>query len=674
MNRIKTQIAPPQRHKVTDLLFSVHQRLYGSFLRDRRALQGNRPRVRLTSNFYHLTSLLLLSSFIFHLTSFASAQTSAYAEISAPDASAFPKISALLDVYDASGQFVGGLEPSALVALEDGAPRRVQEVTEEPVGAQIVIGVNPGPALDVRDGQGVTRYQRVQQALGEWAQARPAEAGDNLSLVTIAGPLIAHTTPEAWIASFVAFQPDFRATTPNIQSLALSLDAALANTPQVGMKRSILFITPHMEDPALEAALQTIGERALASRTRINIWLVDGERYFEHPSARLFQSLAAQTGGGFLTFSGREEIPDPETYFAPLRRVYRLTYASSLTSSGEHTLSVDVDLGGATISSAPQTFTLNVQPPNPILAALPAQLTRTAPPDDPYNTEILVPEEQPLEVVFDFPDGHPRAIVRTAFFVDGELVAENNIAPFDKFTWDLRGYTVSGQHTLKVTATDSLGQTGESLGLPITITVVKPPKGITALLARYRFIIVWGIVGLAGLILLSILFGARVRSARRKRKTQRQKSIDPLTQPVSAVTEPPTGKKKPRRTRPDQVPDAAAWLIRLEPDGRPAASSPIPLTGPDITIGTDPVQAAIILDEPSISPLHARIQQNLTDAGYLIFDQNSLAGTWVNYEPVPQEGYPLKHGDRVHFGHLSYRFEVKNPPDISEPIITPANS
>ncbi len=49
-------------------------------------------------------------------------------------------------------------------------PRQVQELTENPVGAQIVIGVNPGPALDVRDAEGVTRYQRVQQVLGAWAR------------------------------------------------------------------------------------------------------------------------------------------------------------------------------------------------------------------------------------------------------------------------------------------------------------------------------------------------------------------------------------------------------------------------------------------------------------------------------------------------------------------------
>jgi hypothetical protein len=621
-----------------------------------------------------LSFLFLLSAFILQPSAFASAQTSAYAEIGAPELKDFPKVSAMLDVYDASGQFVGGLKPSAVAALEDGNPRPVQELTESPVGAQIVIGVNPGPALDVRDAEGVTRYQRVQQMLGGWAQARPAEDGDDLSLVTIAGPLIAHTTPDAWLTSFLAFQPDFRATTPNIQSLALSLDAALVTSPQVGMKRAILFITPHMDDPQLEAALTTIGQRALESRTRINIWMVDGEQFFGHPSALLFQTLAAQTGGGFMAFSGRETLPDPETYFSPLRRVYRLTYASALTSSGEHTLSVDVSLGGSAVSSAPQTFSLDIQPPNPILAALPEQLIRSAPEDDPYNTEVLVPASQPLQLFFDFPDGHPRPIVRAVLYVDGELAAENASAPFDQFDWDISGYTVSGQHELKVEATDSLGLTGSSLSLPITITVIKPPTGITTFLARYRFVIVWGAVALAGLVLVIILFGSRLRLLRRKRKAVRKQYADPLTQPIPIATvEPPTGKKKATRQRKtEKIADASAWLTRLNPDGEAASVAPIPLSAAELTLGTDPVQSTFILDEPALSPLHARIQKS--DAGYVIFDQNSIAGTWVNYEPATREGHPLKHGDRVHFGHVLYRFELKDPPLVSEPTLTPVDS
>ncbi|MBV6465646.1 MAG: hypothetical protein PGMFKBFP_00927 [Anaerolineales bacterium] len=639
----------------------------GSTRKTRRNLRV-RPRFSASgaSFIFRLLSFLLFSSLILPPSSFAAAQTSAYAEISAPDASGFPKIVAVLDVYDANGQFVGGLKPADASALEDGTPRPVQELTEEPVGAQIVVGVNPGPALDVRDAQGVTRYQRVQQALGGWAQSLDAEKGDNLSLVTIAGPLIAHTAPDAWLASFAAFQPDFRATTPNIQSLVLSLETALAATPQVGMKRAILFVTPHMEDAALEAALKTVGERAVQSRTRVNIWLVDGEQYFNHPSVALFQALAAQTGGGFLTFSGRETLPNPETYFSPLRRVYRLTYASALNSSGDHALSVEVTLGGASVASEPREFTLNVQPPNPIFADLPAQLTRAAPPEDPYNTEVLVPNEQALQIVFDFPDGHPRPIVRAALYVDDELAAENVSGALDRFAWDISGYTASGQHMLKVEATDSLGLTGQSLALPVVVTIVKPPGGPLVLLARYRFVIVWGVVGIAGLAFLAVLFGSRLRRARRERRTKRREYADPLTQPVPAALEPPTGRRKTtKRAAPDQVTDAAARLVRLEPDGTPAAAAPIPIDLPELTLGTDPVQASVILDDPALSPLHARIRQ--TEAGYAIFDQFSVAGTWVNYEPVTQEGHPLKHGDRVNFGHLTYRFEMKNPPTVTEP-------
>ncbi len=639
----------------------------------RASTRRNPPRSFASRPLWALTAFcLLLLSFLLPPSSFSSAQTTAYAEIGAPDTSDFPTISVALDVYDASGQFVSGLGPKDLAALEDGNPRPVQELAEEPIGAQIVIGVNPGPALDVRDGQGVTRYQKIQQALGVWAQARGQEEPlDDLSLVTIAGPLIAHTAPESWLTSFTAFQPDFRATTPNITSLALSLDVALTDASQLGMKRAILFITPHIEDPELETALAAAAVRAMESRTRISIWMVDGEQFFNHPSAALFQTLATQTGGGFFAYSGRETLPDPETTFAPLRRVYRLTYASSISASGEHTLGIEVTAGDLAVTSAPQTFAITVQAPNPIFATPPMQITRAAPPEDPYNQEVLLPEETRLQIFFDFPDGHPRPITRAALYVDGALVAENTTGALDRFDWDLRGYTASGQHLLKVEATDSLGLTGSSIEIPVNITVTPPPSGLVVLVARYRFYIVYGVVGFAGLILLTILFGPRLSRSRRKRKTAKQQYADPLTQPISAVVEPPTARKKQRTTRPDQVTnDAWARLVRLNADGTAGAASPIPLSGPDVTLGTDPVQSAIILDDPMLSPLHARIQQDLTGSGYLIFDQNSLAGTWVNYEPVTREGHPLNHGDRVHFGNLMYRFELKNPPEDSEPAIT----
>ncbi len=154
---------------------------------------------------------------------------------------------------------------------------------------------------------------------------------------------------------------------------------------------------------------------------------------------------------------------------------------------------------------------------------------------------------------------------------------------------------------------------------------------------------------------------------------------DPLTQPVPALTEPPVSatkrsKSQPRipgwmTLRPTRTPQAPAQLVRLTNGGEPASSAPIPLLEKDMTFGTDPVKSMHVLDDPSISPLHARIKQ--TEEGtFLLIDQGSVAGTWVNYEPVTREGHRLAHGDRIHFGQMVYRFDLSQPPAESEPKVT----
>ncbi|NOH01220.1 MAG: FHA domain-containing protein [Chloroflexi bacterium] len=115
--------------------------------------------------------------------------------------------------------------------------------------------------------------------------------------------------------------------------------------------------------------------------------------------------------------------------------------------------------------------------------------------------------------------------------------------------------------------------------------------------------------------------------------------------------------------------DAAASLIRLNPDGQFAAVPPIPLAEKEIVLGTDPVQCTLVLDDPSLSPVHARIRQT-DDGGYLLLDNHSIGGTWVNYEPVQRDGYRLAHGDMVNFGQLAYRFMLKTPPPKTSPKIT----
>jgi hypothetical protein len=179
----------------------------------------------------------------------ARAQTAAYAEIVSVEARGFPQITALVDTYDTNGRFMEGLKPADVTAYEDGEARPINKLTGSDVPLQFVVAVNPGPGLAVRDSNAVPRFTRVVEVLSQWVNAQPSESADDLSLVSLSGSLITHASAQDWFVSLDSFKPDFRNTTPNLQTFSIALDTVTASTPQPGMKRAILFVTPHMDDP-----------------------------------------------------------------------------------------------------------------------------------------------------------------------------------------------------------------------------------------------------------------------------------------------------------------------------------------------------------------------------------------------------------------------------------------
>ena len=614
----------------------------------------------------------------------AQAASQAYAEIATVDAQNFPQVKALLDVYDESGKFVSRLKPGDLAVSEDGEPRPVSTLIEAEAAVQLVVAINPGPPLAVRDANAIPRFTKIVDALRLWVEAQPSDSRDDLSLISLSGSLITHAKPSDWFVSLDAFKPDFRNTTPNLQTLAIALDTVAATT-QPGTKRAVLFITPHMEDPDIDSMIAPLIQSAVDSNVRVFVWFVDGEQFFTTASAKAFNSLALQTSGSFFAFSGAEIFPDLNAALDPLRRIYELTYTSALTTSGDHTLGVEVDAPQGTIPAEDQTFSVDVQPPNPILVSPPLQIKRQPSPDDPYNEEALLPARQTIEILVEFPDGHERDLKRTALYVDGQVVDENTSDPFETFTWDISQYNTSGSHEIIVEAEDVLGLQKSSMGTPVSLTVIQPPGGLEGFVGRYRDYLVPGAMGVAGLALVTILLRGKVGGALFKKRLARRKQFeDPLTQPVMALTEPPVtvtkngknSKPAPRRNayawfRPKptlRLPDAPAYLTRLTNGGEPASAAPIPVLEKEMTFGTDPVQSIRVLDDPSISPLHARIKRN-GDGAFHIYDHGSVAGTWVNYEPVTREGRCLTHGDRIHFGQLMYRFDLNRPPATPEPKI-----
>lgn len=600
------------------------------------------------------------------------AQTQAFASVAAPDFSKFPVITTLLDTFDDQGQFIAGLNQADVVVSENGQQISPDSVQEFQPPLSVVVAINSSPTLAMRDGFGISRYDKMAAVISNWAGARPENSQDDISLTWNGGVVSSHIAPAAWKTRFDGFDPALRNSQSGISALSYALDTTQDAQIVPGQKKVILLVSGHLDNDA-QNTLSTLVERAQKIGVRVYVWMADSDAYLTHPGAIALQQLANATGGRYLTFTGGETLPDPEAWFSTFRHVYQLSYHSKARTSGAQTLSVQVNAKGLVLTSPTINFDLKVQPPNPVLLSPPIQIVRQNP-DKPFDIESFLPVEQEISALVEFPDGYTRNLKRTTLYVDGQKVAENNVEPFDKFRWDISGYVASGQHTLEVEAEDELGLTRRSVPLPVDIVVVLPPGGMAGLLLQNSTSVTVTLVVLAGIVLLVILFqGGRFRFASlAERRRARARETDPVTQPVAVVVEQPRSATRanpfPWLRRKGSTP--SAYLVRLTNDGQPSTSDPIPLGGHEMTFGTDPTQATNILDHLSVSPVHARLRFDEGN-GVLLLDQNSVAGTWVNYESIPKEGRILHHGDVVHFGQLTFRFVLSKPGQIPRPTITP---
>jgi hypothetical protein len=332
------------------------------------------------------------------------AQGTSSAQIAPPDSAKFPSISTLLWVYDANGQFVSGLKAEDVSAIEDGQALALDSLVEQQPGAQLAVAIDPGPALAVRDGLGVARYDKIRQFLGDWIAKLPSGNNDDLSLVSNLGTLAAHTTPDDWLKTLNSFNPDLRGSQPSLQALSAAVDVAAETAPRPGMGRAVLFITPHLDQGAL-TGLESLGQRAAQDGVRISVWLVDSDAYAKTSGAQALQAMALQSGGSYATFTGDEALPDPEMILDSLRRVYTLTYTSQINSPGEHILAASVSLAGERVTTPNQTISVDIQPPSAVLVSPPAQITRQTDPADIYNLQTYAPVQQQLELLIEFPMG-----------------------------------------------------------------------------------------------------------------------------------------------------------------------------------------------------------------------------------------------------------------------------
>ena len=588
----------------------------------------------------------------------SAAQPHAWIAVFGVDTADFPRVSAWVEAWDAQGQFIGHIRPADVQVMEDGKPRALAAWQEQQPGAQVVVAIEAGRALGVRDNIGVSRYEYIYNQVRSWAD-QPHNVPYDLSLITSDGTQATHLADfSPFIQALDAYKPDTKTEKTGLKALAAGLKVAVDPTPHPGMGRALLWITPLPTQQALQDLPQYLS-LAQQARVRVYIWLVGPPALQEDPNAQTLAEFATQTLGRLYFFSGAETLPLLKDLFTPLTHIYHLTYISEAVQGESHTLRLTVHTPqGETLTARPVNFRFALKPPEVALLNPPQEITRVLPEGatDPAKRR---PASVTVQVGVSFPDEHPRALQRVALLVDGQPADVRTEPPYDTLKWDLTSYQHGGAHTLQAEVEDIYGFTARSQPVTVQISVPQPPSTVAVTLSTYRQPLTIAIVVLAGVVLLSVLWVG----GRRLPRTAATASEAPSPAEGHVA---PRGRSRwwawvPRR--PATVSTASGHaLAYLVPLPASAAEVPdlttLPIAAPEITLGSDPAQADVVIADPSIEPLHARLWR--TDEGaFFIADQRSAAGTWVNYAPVSPEGARLQPGDLVHLGRVGFRFRLK---------------
>jgi len=202
------------------------------------------------------------------------------------------------------------------------------------------------------------------------------------------------------------------------------------------------------------------------------------------------------------------------------------------------------------------------------------------------------------------------------------------------------GNLPSGTYTLQARVEDPWGMVGESAPVTVRVNVVIPPA------PPINWVLLALLVLMSGLVLY--LWIARPQVVQRVAKA--------------------VGETIPRlMVGRGKAPRARAYLVRL--DGAGAELTRHPVVRQALNIGRSGSRSDLVIDEPTVSGLHAQLQEE-TDGVFSLRDEGSTNGTYVNLEPISAAGVRLEDGDLIHLGpDVTLRFERKGAqtvPDVGD--------
>lgn len=603
--------------------------------------------------FRHLAGALLAGAVLWASTT-AVAQAETRIELTEPSASEFPRITFFASVIGSDGFRIHALPSANFSLTEDGLQIEDFTIAEQPVGGRQIFALNTVEPLRRRDPTGVTRFDLVRRALVEaWSARPPSSAPDDLSLLTNGQSLASHL-PDAGrlVPALESWPVEFAGPEAGYDVLLQALTAALDPLPHSGMETSVVFLTPLLDRPN-EQALADARSLAETSGAKIHAVLVGTPEQAGTAEALRLRQTTEATGGSFRVFDPAAGLEELESVLQDTRSRYAIEYSSPAATAGPHAVELSLTTDTLAAVSPPAVYTVRLEPPQAAFVQPPTRIVRETDDPDRLLTDIP-PTSVDLPLLVTFSDGHPRTLTLLRFLVDGAVVETREAPPFDAVTWDVSAILESSRHLLQVEVTDSQGLVATTEIVPVSVEVIPGPRGLEAL--RPALAPLAAGVGIVGLGVAVIAAWLRLGEI----------TADP------GWSEPGAGSLRalPRASLGGLAAGgpAEAFLVPLRPDG--SSGPPIGLQGGDLTVGSDPALCSLLLDDASVSGIHARLTRRAA-GNFTVRDQHSTAGTWVNDEAVDEGGRDLHHGDRIYFGRAAYRFRLAAPGPEPRIIIRP---
>ncbi len=525
-------------------------------------------------------------------------------------------------------------DPADVEIIEDGQTIKPTSLEAHYQGVHFAVAINPDSSLTIRGGDSQPYNLAMIEAL-KTVGPEPENARNN-RYSFFSNPEVTLVETEeyaAWAANIADFE-----TIPQDQSASLSsLELAVSALEHSGLNLDtvLVYITPYLDFRVLPEFYSLV-ERAGQLGVETQVWIVMSPRVVGSSYETEMRTALQNSGSTLTPLTGTEIVPDPRNYMEGKGRTFTAHYQSQIRTSGEFELQVRANFEQSpTLQSAPATLSLDIQPTRLSFINPPATLEIL------YNNDgSFQPTQLPLEVLIEFPDGYPRSILNSTLFVNGAQDSTNAQPPYGSFVLDLASYLDETELKLEVRLQDEFGLQGRTPIQAIALDVLKPESNLNR--TWYSSPWLWiGLLSLAGLVAFLVF-----RKPFPKRKTtEESEKGEPKTEKVA--------EKAPLST---PVPEKAFGnLTRLDPDQTPSAEKPHLLSKEVVLIGSDPTLANLVLDNPSIEPLHAEIHF-FADGRIRLTDFNSTSGTYAKFKPVGTHGTPLQHADLLHFGTLLFRF------------------